>query len=157
MNITVTLIIQIIAFAIFVILINKLLYKPLSGIMSARQKRIEEGLIVAQRAQVEQKEAEEAAKTMLDKSKSQASEIITNAQKQANDLISEAKEAALVEADNIKASASDDMKRELSRVKNDLQSQVGDLVMLGVGKVLDKEVDKKTHQKTLDELTTSLS
>ncbi len=157
MNITVTLIIQIIAFAIFVILINKLLYKPLSAIMRARQKRIEEGLIVAQRAQVEQKEAEKESQSLLDKSRSQASEIITNAQKQANDLIGEAKEVALAEAGKIKANANDDIKREISRVKGELQTQVSGLVMLGVGKILAREVDKKAHQKTLDELSSSLS
>ena len=156
MNITATLIIQMIAFATFIILINKMLYKPLSGIMTARQKRIEDGLVAAERAQSDQQEAQKAVKQALEKSKSQAGEIVANAQKQASLIINEAKESATNEAEKIKINAKNDIEQEVSRVKNELQAQLSSLVMLGVGKILQKEVDEKTHRQTLVELSRSL-
>ncbi len=156
MNITATLIIQIIAFATFVMLINKMLWGPLSTIMADRQKRIEDGLVAAERGQVEKKEAEEKVKQVLTQSKIQASDIIANAHKQANTIIEEAKESAVVEANKVKSNAQAEITQEISKAKGELQSQVASLVMLGVAKVLTKEVDKNTHQQTLAELSQTL-
>lgn len=156
MNITATLIIQMVAFAIFIFLVNKILWKPLSGIMSDRQKRIEDGLISAERGQLEKKEAEEKATQILDQSKLQATEIVTNAQKQAELIISTAKESAVLEADKIKDDARDEISQALSQAKAELQSQVGALVMLGVAKIVKKEVNQAIHQQTLAELSSSL-
>ena len=156
MNITATLIIQIIAFIIFIALINKLLWGPLSAIMADRQKRIEDGLVAAERGQVEKKEAQEKVKQLLNESKTQASDIIANAQKQANAMIEEAKESATQEASKIKSNADVEITQEVSRAKIELQAQVSSLVMLGVTKILKKEVDQKTHQQALTELSQSL-
>lgn len=156
MNITATLIIQMIAFITFIILINKMLYKPLSAIMVARQKRIEEGLIAAERGQLEQKESKEKIQQILDQSKSKASEIITNAQKQADLIVVDAKETAISEAEKIKKAAHNDAEQEIVRAKSELQSKISGLVMLGVKKILQKEVDQKTHQQFLVALSKNL-
>lgn len=156
MNITATLIIQVIAFAAFIIIINKVLWTPLSTLMEQRQKRIEDGLTAAERSQAERKETQLEAKQVIEQSKTHAADILSNAQKQALTIIDEAKTAAIVEADKIKLSANNDIAQEIGRAKTDLQSQVASLVMLGVSKVLQKEVDEKTHEKTLAELVKSL-
>ncbi len=156
MNITATLIIQIIAFVIFIALINKFLWKPLSDLMSARQKRIEDGLTAAERGQAEQKEAEQKVEEIISQSKHQAVDIIDNAKKQASTIINAAKDTASLEAEKIKLSSSNEIAQEISKVKTQLQSQLSSLVILGVTKVLEKEVNEQDHKQMLAKLSKSL-
>ncbi len=156
MNITATLIIQVIAFVIFIALINKFLWRPLSNLMSARQKRIEDGLTAAERGQVEKKLAQQKAKEVIDQSKTQALDIITNAEKQASGIIKKAKEVASSEAEKIKLNSTNELTQEISRTRVQLQSQLSSLVMLGVEKILQKEVNEKDHKQMLGKLSESL-
>ncbi len=156
MNITVTLIIQMLAFAAFVILVNKFMWLPLSNIMAQRQKRIEEGLAAAERGRSEKEESEKKAKELLNSSRGQASEIIASAQKQANMMIEEAKTAAVLEIEKNKTQAHYELEQELSRAKINLRSKVSALVIQGVSAVLEKEVNEKTHEAMLTKLSKSL-
>ena len=62
MNITVTLIPQMIAFILLIWFVNKVLWGPLSQMMEARQKRIADGLAAAEKGKHEQELAEQRAK-----------------------------------------------------------------------------------------------
>ena len=156
MNITVTLIIQMLAFAVFVILVKKFTWQPLSNIMAQRQKRIEEGLAAGERGRSEKEESEKKAKKLLDSSRRQASEIIASAQKQADMMIEEAKTAAALEAEKNKTQVRQELEQELNRAKLTLRSKVSALVIQGVSAVLVKEVDEKTHKQMLTKLSNSL-
>lgn len=149
MNITATLIIQVLAFITFIVLINRFLWTPLSGLMAARQKRIEEGLAAADRGQIEQEEAQEKIKQLLQQSKVQANDIIANAQTQANTIVQDAKDDAKLEAQKIKDNADADIVREISKAKGDLQAKVSGLVIKGVQVILNREINEDNHKRTL--------
>lgn len=156
MNITATLFIQLFAFALLIFFVNRVLWKPLSKVMSDRQERIELGLLAAEQGAEEKKAAEQKVQQLLESSKSQALNIVNNAQKQAIQIIQESKEEAKVVAGKVKSQAREELSQEVIKVKNDLQKQVSTLVMQGVKSVLGKEVDKKAHQEMLTKLTTAL-
>ena len=57
MNITVTLIAQMLAFILLIWFVNKVMWKPMMGLMEARQKRIADGLAAAEKGKQEQADA----------------------------------------------------------------------------------------------------
>jgi len=134
----------------------KFIWPPIVAAMEERKKRIEEGLIAAERGIAARQEAQQKAQEILDQSKNQASEIIANASKQATSMVDEAKNVAVDEADKVKAQAQVSLEQEVVRARNELKGQVSDLVMKGVNSVLDKEVDAKTHQDMLNKLSQTL-
>lgn len=156
MNINLTMIGQLIMFAMFTWFCMKFVWPPIVAAMEERKKRIEDGLIAAERGLSEHKEAKQKAQEMLENSKSQASEIVANATKQASMVVEEAKNVASQEAQRIKAQAHGEIEQESQRVRNELKNQVSDLVMQGVSAVLDKEVGVEAHQSMLKKLSQTL-
>jgi len=147
---------QLIMFAMFTWFCMKFIWPPIVIAMEERKKRIEEGLIAAERGIAEKEEAQVKAKELLDQSKNQAAEIIANAGKQASSMVDEAKNTAIEEADKVKVQAQAQLDQEVVRTRNELKGQVSALVMQGVNSVLDKEVNEKDHQDMLNKLSQSL-
>ena len=79
MNINLTLLGQTLAFAIFVWFCMKFVWPPVTAAMSARQKKIAEGLDAAGRAQQDLKLAQEKVASTLRETKEQAAQIIGTA------------------------------------------------------------------------------
>ena len=156
MNINATLIGQSIAFFIFIYMVKQYVWPPLIAAMEERQKRIEAGLLAAERGLSEQVEAEQRAQELISQSKDQAAEIIAIASKQASNMVEEAKDVAVQAADKVKAQATAELEQDKARVRNELQEQVSTLVMQGVNAVLAKEVDGKTHKDMLSKLSQTL-
>ena len=96
MNINLTLIGQLIAFAIFVWFCMKFVCPPITGAMDARQKKIAEGLDAAGRAERDLRLAQEKATEMLRDTKKTAAELLEKANKTASEIIEEAKAQARV-------------------------------------------------------------
>ncbi|SFV70026.1 ATP synthase F0 sector subunit b [hydrothermal vent metagenome] len=156
MNINLTLIGQTIVFAIFVWFCMKFIWPPIVTAMAERKKKIADGLLAAERSLFAQQEAEEKADITIKQSKAQAADIIANANKQASETIEDAKSIATVEADKVKQKAQSELEQEVLKATKELKDKVADLVMLGVSKVLEKEVDSKTHQEMLKKISTTL-
>lgn len=156
MNINLTMLGQLIMFAMFTWFCMKFIWPPIVVAMEERKKRIEDGLIAAERGIAEEAEAQQKAQELIDKSKNQAAEIIANAGKQATNMVDEAKNVAAEEADKVKTQAQAHIDQEVIRARNELKGQVSSLVMQGVNSVLEKEVDAKAHQDMLNKLSQTL-
>lgn len=156
MNITITLVAQIVAFVLLIWFVNKVLWGPLSGIMNDRQKRIADGLAAAEKGKHEQELAEQRAKEALKESKAQASEIVAQAQKRASEIVEEAKDNARGEADRIIAAAHAEIEREANQAKEQLRSQVASVALAGAEKILKREIDAKGHDDMLSDLAAKI-
>lgn len=156
MNINLTMVGQLIMFAMFTWFCMKFVWPPIVFAMQERKKRIENGLIAAERGLSEHKEAQKKASELLEQSKNQASEIIINATKQASSMVEDAKEVASQEAQRIKIQMHAEIKQESQRVRNELKDKVSVLVMQGVSSILAKEIDAKAHQSMLEKLSKTL-
>lgn len=156
MNITATLIVQMITFALFVWFTMRFVWKPLTGIMEERNKRIADGLAAAERGQHEQELAEQRAKQSLHEAKERASEIVSQAQKRANEMVEEAKHEARAEGDRLLAAAKAEIEQEVNRAREQLRAQVAVLAVNGAERVLKREVDQNTHNQMLDELVSQI-
>lgn len=156
MNITITLLAQMIAFALLIWFVNKVMWGPLSGIMEARQKRIADGLAAAEKGKHEQVLAEKRAIEVLKEAKNQATEIVAQGQKRASEIVEEAKDTARVEGERIVTAANAEIEREVNQAKEVLRTQVAVLAVAGAEKVLKREIDAKAHEALLSDVAAQI-
>lgn len=156
MNINMTLIGQMISFALFVWFCMKFVWPPVTQAMRERQAKIAEGLDAANRAERDLELAQEKATSQMRESKEQAAEIIENANKRANQIIDEAKEAAKAEGARLVAAAQAEVEQEVNRAKETLRTQVSELAVAGAAKILGKSVDASAHDDLLNKLADEL-
>ncbi|MFO8155413.1 MAG: F0F1 ATP synthase subunit B [Pseudomonadota bacterium] len=156
MNINLTLLGQMITFALLVWVTMKYIWPPIMEAMQERQKKIADGLAAAERGENEQKLAEERAKQLIHEAKQEASEIVGQARKRSNEIVEQAQTTAREEADRIKESAEAEMEQELNRAREELRKQVGSLAVAGAERILQKEIDAKAHEKVVDDLVAQI-
>ncbi len=96
MNMNMTILGQMISFAIFVYLCMKFVWPPLTAALAERQKKIAEGLDAADKAARELADAQQSVEAALQESKAQAAVLIEQANKRASQIVDEAKETALL-------------------------------------------------------------
>lgn len=156
MNINMTLLGQMISFAIFVWFCMKYVWPPLINAMQERQKKIAEGLQEADRAAKDLELAQKKATDLLREAKEQAAQLIEQANKRANQLIEESKDQARVEGDRLKTTAQADIEQEVQRAKEILRAQVAALSLLGAEKILQTSVNQEAHGKMLEQLASEL-
>src|SRR5690554_1756388 len=156
MAINLTLIGQLIAFAIFAWFCMKFVWPPITNAMDERQKKIAEGLDAAGRAQRALELAQEKAPETLRETKQAAAEIIEKANKTANEIVEEAKQNARTEGDRLIESANTEIDIEVKRVKEELRQQVSVLAVTGAEKILGATVDVNAHNKMVEQLAAEL-
>lgn len=156
MNINATLFVQMITFAVLVLLLYKYLYGPLKKAMEERQQRISEGLAAAERGKADVALAEKRAGEVLQESRQRATEIVALAEKRGNEIREEAKELARQEAEQIIAGARSEIEQEVNRAKTELRARVAQLAVEGAERILSKEIDQKAHAQLLERIVAQL-
>ena len=156
MNITATIIGQIIAFAFFVWFCMTYVWPPLTKALADRAKKIADGLEAADRAEKDLELAQERAAEQLRQAKSEASSIIDQANKRASQIVDEAKEQAREEGQRLIAGAQAEIEQEVNRAKEHLRTQVASIAIAGAEKILEATIDEKAHAALAEKLAASL-
>ncbi len=156
MNVTATLIGQMVAFGILIWFVNRFLWEPLTNLMEERKKRVADGLAAAERGKHEQELAEKRAKETLHKAKERAAEIIAQAQRRADEITEEAKNSARAEGERLKAAANAEIQQEMNRAREDLRSQVVSIAVAGASKILKRELDEHANEALVKELAANI-
>lgn len=152
MGINLTLIVQMIVFAAFVLFTMKLIWPPISRALEERQERIAEGLAAAERGRKELELAQHRAKEDLKQAKAQAAVIIDKANRRAAQIFEEGKEALKHEAVLQAKQSEDQLLQQVNHAKENLRKQVASLAVVGAEKILSREVDADTNKTLLDNL-----
>ncbi len=156
MNVTATLLGQMLTFAVLVWFINRFLWGPMTKMMADRSKRIADGLAASERGKHELVLAERKATERLREAKQQAADIIAQASKRANEIVEEAKEAGRIEGRRQLDVAQAEVAQEMNRAREQLRGQVAELVLGGVYKILEREVSAQTHSDFITKLAGKL-
>ena len=156
MNITATLLAQIIAFVALIWFVNKFLWGPLNGMMEERQKRIADGLAAGEKGKKELELAEKRATDSLKGAKTQAAEILAQAEKRASEIVEEAKNKAREEGDRIVAAASAEIEQEANRAREEIRGKVAEISVAAASKILAKEIDASAHDKLIKDLASQV-
>jgi F-type H+-transporting ATPase subunit b len=152
MGINLTLIVQMLVFAAFVLFTMKLVWPPLSKALEERQEKIADGLSAAERGRRELELAQHRVKDELKQAKMHAADIIEKANKRAALLIEEAREDAKKEAQKILKLGAEELQSQMNQAKEELQNTVVFLAMKGAEKILGREVDETSNRMLLDNL-----
>lgn len=145
MNINLTLLGQMITFAVFVWFTMKYVWPPITKALADRQQKIADGIAAAEQSQRDLELAERRAMEIVRESKEGASQILEAANKRAETIIEEAREAARVDGQRIVAHAHDQVQQAVVKAKEELRSQVGQLVVMTAEKVLRRDIDASKH------------
>ncbi|MDT4332842.1 F0F1 ATP synthase subunit B [Methylomonas sp. MED-D] len=156
MSINLTLIGQMITFALLVWFTEKYVWSYLLGVLEERRKKIAEGLAAAERGQEEIKLAEKKAKSILKEAKEQSSEIVGAAQKRANLLVEDAKDQAKKEGERLLEAAKAQIEQELLQARESLRKEVSSLALRAAEQILKEEIDKAKHQDILSKAADQL-
>jgi F-type H+-transporting ATPase subunit b len=156
MSITVTLIIQGLAFFAVAWLVMKFGWPHIIRAIEERQKKIADGLAAADRGQKDLAEATHRANDIIREARDRARQIEDQAAKRSNEAIEAAKQTAQSEGARIVSSARDEAATESARARDALRREYGTLVVAGAAKLLEREIDPKAHAQLIDQLAASL-
>ena len=150
MNINLTLIGQMLSFAVFVWFTMRFVWPPLTKAMDERKAKIAEGLAAAERGQHEQELAQRRAKDTLHEAKQDAAEIRAKAEKQAALIVEEAREKAKEEGGKQLAAARAEIEQETTKAREALRAKVAELAVMGAEKILRKEINADAHKDIVE-------
>ena len=156
MNPNITLLGQMISFAILIWFTVKFIWPPLMAAIEERQQKIAEGLAAADNAQKNLAQSQDKANEELKLARTKANEIIDQAHQRANQIIDTAKNDAIAEANRQKALAEAEIAAAANRAKEDLRRQVSALAVSGAEKLLKREIDAGAHKALIDDLAAQL-
>ena len=156
MNPNITLLGQMISFAILIWFTVKFIWPPLMAAIEERQQKIAEGLAAADNAQKNLAQSQDKANEELKAARAKANEIIDQAHQRANQIIDSAKNDAIAEANRQKALAEAEIAAAANRAKEDLRRQVSALAVSGAEKLLKREIDAGAHKALIDDLAAQL-
>src|SRR5215510_11332202 len=133
-----------------------LVWPLILGAMNERDKKIAAGLAAAEQGQKDLSEAKSRADEVIKEARQRALTIESQAQARANQIIDDARKAASLEGEKALAAAKSQIELESNRARDQLRGQVVSLAVAGAKRVLEREVDAKTHGELLDQLAAKL-
>ena len=150
------LILQSVAFLILLFILKKFVYPPLVAMLDKHDETVRASQKAAEEAKKHAEEAEEKTADLLKDARKEAADMLASARDEATELVEDAHKKASAKADAMMNSARDEITKEISKAKQDLQSETLDLVALATAKVLDEKVDSKKDgsliSKSIEEL-----
>lgn len=156
MNINLTLVIQMVVFALTVWIAMKFVWPMLYGLLEERQKKIAQGLAAAEKGQQDAVQAEARAEAVVQEARERANQIIDAASRRSNEIVESARQSAQAEGDRLIAAAKQQIELEASKAREELRKQVADLTVRSAAKVLGREIDASKHADILGKLATEI-
>lgn len=156
MDINMSLIGQMITFAVLVWVSMKFVFPSLNAALDERAKRIADGLAAADQGQQAMIVAEKRASEALAGAREEASQRVADAEKRAQLVAEEIKANAQAEANRIIAQAKAEAEQQLATAREALRAQVADLAVKGAEQILKREVNASAHADLLSRLATEL-
>jgi F-type H+-transporting ATPase subunit b len=151
-----TLIGQSIAMLVFVWFCMKFIWPPIMHAIEERQTQIADGLAAAERGQQSLDKAELDAEDIIGDARKQATGILDQAHARANEIISDGKADGVKERDRQVTAAKAEVEQETNRAREELRGQVSAIALASAEKILQREIDSKTHEDILGKLAAEL-
>jgi F-type H+-transporting ATPase subunit b len=155
-NINLTLIIQMIVFALLVWVTMSYIWSPMMRKVEERQRRIAQGLAAAGQGEEELARAREGAEAIVREARERAAQIIDQAQRRASDVIEQARGTATEEGQRLIAAAQQQISLEASRARESLRREIGGIAIAAASKLLEREIDPRAHQELISQLAAEI-
>ena len=156
MNINLTLIVQMIVFALLIFITMKWIWPPILAAMDERTRKIAQGLAAAEKGEQALTDARANADAIIREARERATHIIDQAQHRANEMVEEAKGTANVEGARLVAAAHQQIELDTTRARESLRREVAGIAVGAASKLLGREIDARKHAELLDQLATQI-
>ncbi len=156
MNLNATILAQMLIFAIVIWVAMKFLWPEITGSIQARARRIAEGLAAAERGQKDLVAAEARVEELVKAARERALAMEHQAQARANQIVEAAKQTAQSEAARLTEAAHAQVALETQKARDELRRQVAALAVSGAEKIIEREIDPRTHAQLLDKLAAGI-
>lgn len=138
-------------FVVFFALIWSFAFKPVSAMLSDRKARIEQGLKDAEQARRDRESAEAERVATLSEARREANEILTRAQKVAQETRDADLAATREELERLRVRAAAEIEAEKVRAIADVRAEVADLALLAAGKVVGETMTGERQRRLVEE------
>jgi len=138
-------------FILFFAIIWAFALKPVSKILADRQERIETGLKDAEQARSDRENAEQERVATLSEARREANEILTRAQKVAQETRDADIAATREELERLRVRAAAEIEAEKTRAIADVRAEVADLALLAAGKVVGESMTDERQRRLVEE------
>jgi F-type H+-transporting ATPase subunit b len=155
-NINLTLIVQMIVFALLIVFTMRYVWPIILGAMDERSKKIALGLAAAEKGQQQLQQAHQETEVIIREARERARQIIDQAQQRANEAIEQAKGTATSEGQRLVAAAQQQIGLESMRAREGLRHDVGRLAVQAASKLLEREIDARAHADLIDKLAAQI-
>lgn len=146
-----TLIAQICNLFIQMLLIKKFLFKPVREMLEKRKAKADAAISDATKAKEEAESMKAEYEQNMQEARDKANEILTTAQKTATLKSEEILREASSQAVAMKAKAEKDIEQEKRKAVNEIKDEIGSMAVDIAGKVIEREISEKDHEKLIDE------
>jgi len=134
----------------------KYIWPPLIGAIEERKSKIAEGLAAAEKGQNDMELAAKKAALVLREAKQQSADIVTLAQKRANEIVEESKGTAKEEGSRMIEAAKAQIEQEMQQAQEAMRKEVSALALKAAGQILQQEIDKAKHKDLIGKVSEQL-
>jgi len=143
---------QLIGFAILLILLRFVAFKPFMRMMDERSQRVREGLEAAEQMKEQAGQADVQVQKRLEEARQEGQGLIGQAQQIASRLQDEARQQARTEGEALLARARNEIQLERDEAIAQIRRQFADLTITAAEKVIGQSLDKKAHERLIEEV-----
>lgn len=147
----VNLLVQLIAFALFIYLFWKYALGPITSMKDAREQRIRESLERAQTIEQELRSTRAQNEEILNEARREAQAILQNARELAEQNSARAMEQAQAQADDMLEKARRAFEAEVRQARSELRQEVADLAILAATKIVRANIDRDDQTRLIEE------
>lgn len=156
MAINLTLVGQMITFALFVAITLKWIWPLFKKVLDERAHKIAEGLAAAQQGHQALEKAQRESEILIQSAKEKAARTIEESKIMGQSIIATAQQQASQEAERILARARQDIEQEELLAREKLRQEVVTLAVAIAQKILQREVASQDNEKAFDRLMAGL-
>ncbi len=151
-----TFVVELAVVGVILFLMTKYILPPLNREMEKRQAKIRASLEAAEAARAEASAASDERARVLSEAREQARTIVAGAQATSDQLKAESGARAQAEYARIVATAQSEVDVVRQRAIDDASTQIGDVVYALVEKIVEREVDRASHDDLVREAVAAL-
>jgi F-type H+-transporting ATPase subunit b len=143
---------QLINFFILLLLLRLFLYGPVMRMLDERARRVRESMETAEESKGRAEQAERGVGERLEAARREGQSLVSQAQEVANRIQGEAREAARQETEGLLDRARTEIQLERDSAIADLRREFADLTISAAEKVVGQSLDRRAHQRLIDEV-----
>jgi F-type H+-transporting ATPase subunit b len=145
------LIVQLVAFILFIALFWKFALGPITRMLDTRQDRIRESIEAAQRVERELAETQVRNEEVLAEARREAQTLIARAREVSEQNIARSRDQAQVQADEMIEKARQAIVAETVQARNELRQEIADLAIAAATKIVRVNIDREAQTRLIEE------